>query len=101
MYSGDQISINIPKLSESKYTDRVKQHLPSAKYKSRGHIIESPAQVSIGDIVYLVQDRDKTRSRPKYMVSEICDNECFVRKFTHNQFRGKLYRVRLSDLRSN
>ena len=98
MYSGDQISINIPKLSESKYTDRVKQHLPSAKYKSRGHIIESPAQVSIGDIVYLVQDRDKTRSRPKYMVSEICDNECFVRKFTHNQFRGKLYRVRLSDL---
>ena len=32
------------------------------------------------------------------MVSEICDNECFVRKFTHNQFRGKLYRVRLSDL---
>ena len=99
MLSGNKIQFDLKSLSELKYDQRIKQHIPSARYKGRGLTEEKIVHASVGDIVYLLQDRDKTRSRPRYIISEILDQGfCRVYKFTTNQLRGKAYRVRLSDL---
>ena len=99
MLSGNKIQLDLKSLSELKYDQRIKQHIPSARYKGRGLTEEKIVHASVGDIVYLLQDRDKTRSRPRYIISEILDQGfCRVYKFTTNQLRGKAYRVRLSDL---
>ena len=99
MLSGNKIELDLKSLSEAKYQQRIKQHLPSARYKSRGLLEEKTVHATVGDIVYLLQDRDKTRSRPKYVISDILDKDfCSVHKFTTNQLRGKTYRVKLCDL---
>ena len=99
MLSGDKLTLDFKSLSEGKYRQRTKQHLPSARYKSRGLEREKVVEVSVGDIVYLIQDRDKTRSRSKYIVTRLLDQGfCLVCKFTTSQFRGKNYRVKSCDL---
>ena len=40
---------------------------------------------------------DKTKARDRYMIASIADSWCKVRKFTKNQFRSKLYDVRIID----
>ena len=49
----------------------------------------------MGDLVYLVSERNKTHARDKYLVTSISGNSCVIRKFTRNQFRRKEYSVPL------
>ena len=99
MVSGDKIVINDKSLIQNKYESRTKQHLPSAKYKSRGHGARNPAKLKVGDIIYLFQDRDKWKGRDRYMIMNILEDEmCYVQKLTDKQFRGKKYKVKFSDI---
>lgn len=99
MVSGENLAISDAKLAKQKYNQRINQHEPSARYKGRGHTEERKVETVVGDMVYLYSDRDKTMGRSKYVVTEVLDDQlCVVQKFTSNQFRGKKYKVRRSDL---
>ena len=60
-------------------------HPASAKSKSRCHTHHSP-KLHVGALVYLKGDRDKCRAREKYMVVQIDNDMCMVRKLTQSQF---------------
>ena len=46
----------------------------------------------------MISDKDKTRAREKYIVVSKSGEWCKVRKFTRNQYRSKIYDVKLSEV---
>ena len=98
MSTGDTVIIDNKELISSKQRERIKGHLPSAKYKARGKTSEKCSEVNKGDVVYLYQDRDKTKARDKYLVVRIDDDKVTLQKFLNNQLRAKRYHAKLSDI---
>ena len=99
MHTGKDITINDDDLIAEKFKSRQEQHAPSAKYKSRGATKEKLVNVSVGDIVYLYLDRDKCKGRNMYMVMETDSTKhCYIQKLIDRQFRGKRYKVHITDV---
>lgn len=98
MSTGDTLKLNDTDLINNKVGQRVKQHASSAKYKARGDTNIKTVAVKKGDIVYLYSDRNKSRSRDKYLVVGVGEDHAFVQKFTGNQLRSRQYRVKRTDL---
>ena len=99
MITGGGLTLNYEHLIKSKIENRKSHHFKSAKYKGRGKIIEKDVSARVGELVYLIQDRDKTRGRKLYMIVEVGGNNvCWVQKFVNNQLRVKKYKVRTCDL---
>ena len=53
--------------------------------------------ISVGDIVYLHSDRNKSCGRNRYLVVSTEDNWCNVQKFIGSQLRNTSYRVKHSE----
>ena len=101
MSTGNALNLNDSDLISNKVNQRVKQHIPSAKSKARGYTKIKRASCKKGDIVYLFSDRDKTRSRDKYLVvgfDEKDDEYIYVQKFTGSQLRTRKYHVKLTNI---
>ena len=98
MTTGEALNLDDKQLIKAKYSQRVDSHHPSAKYKARGKEKNVDKKIQVGQLVYLYSDRSKLRSRDKYMVIGISENEVEVRKFTNNTFRQRIYKVKKSDL---
>ena len=47
--------------------------------------------------MYLYSDKDKTHSRPRYLVSSVENEWCFLRKFVGKQLRHNAYKVHRDD----
>lgn len=94
--TGEQLPIDDHELIVERHNHRRQNHLPSSKSKGHGHTRHDP-EVSKGDLVYIFQDGNKTAARDKYLVIDIDDGRCKLRKFTKTQFRSKLYDVPLRD----
>ena len=101
MTTGNQIQFSDEAIVSDKINQRLSQHESSAKYKARGKTTEVIPAVEVGDIVYIWQDRNKSKSRDRYLVVEIDkDRYLQVQKFTGNQIRARKYRVKPSDVYS-
>ena len=96
--TGDQLPFNDREVIEQKYLTRSRNHLPSALSKANGRHACKAADVIVGDLVYLYAERSKLSARDRYLVVSIDGGFCGLRKFTHRQFRNKVYNVRLSDV---
>jgi len=66
--------------------------------KSHGKLELIECDVSEGSLVYVIPDKDKTKSHEKYIIVSKHGDCCKVRKFTKNQYRSKLYNVKLSKV---
>ena len=95
--SGEQLTIQDDKLCGAQQAYREANHLPSARTKSKG---SKPIYTTVnkGSLVYLFSDYDKHRARNKYIVMDIQNNDCVLKKFTDSQLRNRLYTVKLSDV---
>lgn len=74
--------------------DLIDQQL-DIREKSHNHktLPISPLTFQIGTIVYIVEEKTKHCSRPRYIVDKIQGDWLFIRKLTENQIRAKLYKV--------
>lgn len=52
---------------------------------------------SIGDLVYLYSDRDKTKAHPRYIVVSKNDEWLYIKKFAGQQLRSHSYKVKTSE----
>ena len=95
--TGDQLPFSDRDIVSSQHQTRVANHLPSAKSKAPRLLHPEVPALHVGDLVYLKQDMDKTKARDRYLIASIADSWCKVHKFTRNQFRSKLYDVRIID----
>ena len=99
MSTGNQISFSDEAIVKDKISQRLSNHDSSAKYKARGKSTEVKPTVEVGDIVYLWEDRSKSKSRNRYLIVEL-DTDGFVQvqKFSGMQLRARKYRVKPSDI---
>ena len=53
--------------------------------------------ITVGDLIYLYSDRNKSQARSRYLVVSTDGEWCHIRKFSGSQFRSLSYKVRKSD----
>ena len=96
-FSNTQIPLNDLDLITKQHDLRVANHPSSAKAKAH-NIKEAPnPTLTIGDLVYLYCDRNKSRARDRYLVVSIDGAWLHIRKFVGSQLRSTSYRVKKSE----
>ena len=93
--TGDQLPFDDADIILQQHQSRITNHPSSAKAKANKPVTNH--DIKIGDLVYLKPDRDKTKAKEKYMIINISDEWCQVRKFTKTQFRSKTYDMKISE----
>ena len=91
--TGAQLPFVDTDLIQAQHETRLYNHEPSAQSKTPNVLLPDTPPVQVGDLVYLIHDKDKTRTRDKYMIASIPGHSCQIHKFTRDQFRSKLYEV--------
>ena len=97
-YTGDQLDISDLSLAESQVTHRLNNQRHSAKHKSRSDPSAQKAEISVGSLVYIKEDGNKTKSRDRYIVTDIDKDHCKVQKFTKSHLRLRKYDLKLTEI---
>ncbi len=95
-FTNSQLPISDRQLIQTKYDMRVTNHPYSEQSKSRSQPVNAvdTITVSVGDLVYLHADRNKTLARPRYLVVSSDQDWCNIRKFAGSQLRSASYKVK-------
>ena len=80
-----------------KHAQRSTNHAFSEESKNPHGLVPNTPSLHVGDIVYLILDKDKSRARDRYLVISIDLPWCFVKKFRGSQLRATSYKVKLSE----
>ena len=96
-FTGDQLPIHDADLIRQQHSQRVVNHPHSERAKTTYGSLPPSEPIVVGDLVYLRRDRDKTHTRPRYIVTSVDGDWCNIRKFTGHQLRNFSYRVKSSD----
>ena len=79
-------------------SDQHKQRIQNDPYSERckdlTRTYSTPKSISVGDLVFLPADHDKTQPRSRYLVVSVEGPYCFVKKFSGNQLRASSYKVK-------
>ena len=94
--TGEQLAISDRDLILQQQRSRQNNQPSSAKSKSHGKC-DHTHELHVGDLVYIKGEKDKTKSRDKYLVVEVDGQRCKVRKFTSSQFRSRTYELKVGD----
>ena len=92
-YTQCALSISDRELIDRQHASRLANQSPDYSTKRRTHGRVPPSVISPGTLVYHAGDRDKTRSRPRYLVTDVKGAWCEVHKLTGSQLRSKPYKV--------
>ena len=66
-------------------------------YSPNMNCVPNSPPLQVGDLVYLVSDKDKSRVRDRYIVVSIDPPWWFVKKFSDSQLRASSYKVKLFE----
>ena len=80
-----------------RYDPPSSNHPFSEKSKNPRGLVPNSPQLQVGDLVYLVLDKDKSRARDRYIVVSTDLPWCFVKKFSGSQLRASSYKVKLFE----
>ena len=84
MITGKQLCLSDKILIDNQHKSRLKNHPHSTKAKARVQKYHHSADIAVGSLVYIV--------------TSINDEWCQIRKLSHNQFRTKVYDMKLSEV---
>ena len=97
-FNGEQIDISDLRIAEDQSHLRAANQQYSAKSKSRGNPSARQADVQCGSLVYIKKDGDKTRSRERYIITNISGDSCTLQKIAKSQLRSKPYQLKLTEI---
>ena len=95
--SGLQLSMDDLKLINDQFSRRTANHSSSERCKSHGKPPHPLADISVGSIVYLYDDRSKLTARPRYLVLSIKDEWCTLKRFSDKRVGIHTYKAKLSE----
>ena len=96
-FTNDQLPLSDHKYILSQHKHRTDNHPYSEKAKNNRGLVPSNSPLQVGELVYLVSDRDKSRARDRYLVTSTNGIWCYIKKFTGSQLRAISYKVKLSE----
>lgn len=91
--TGEQLPLSDRDLIIEQHEERLKNHPYSEKSKAPGKPYRTSLNVPIGTLVYLYVDKDKTKSRPRYIVTHTSPNWYKIRRFTTSLI-GQEYEIK-------
>ncbi|MCG7876681.1 MAG: RNase H-like domain-containing protein [Candidatus Thiodiazotropha endolucinida] len=96
-YTHDQIPLSDREIIIQQNRNRVQNHPHSEASKHKSQKILKSDSITVGDLVYLYGDRDKSCARNRYLVVSVDGEWCFVKKFVGNTLRASSYKVKISE----
>ena len=96
-FSNHQIPMNDLDLITQQNEMKKKNHPYSEISKCPKRTGSPEIDISVGDLVYLYQDKNKHRARDRYLVVSLDGVWCNIRKFTGSQLRQTSYRVKRNE----
>ncbi|CAB4040431.1 Hypothetical predicted protein, partial [Paramuricea clavata] len=96
-FSNEQIPLQDQDIIMKQNEQRTSNHAHSEKSKAPVAEFRTPERITVGDLVYLYSDRNKTRARDRYLVVEVKGPFCNVKKFVGSQLRNTSYHVKISE----
>ena len=96
-FTNEQLPLTDYDLIRQQHSLRNANHAPSQLSKSPSHTVSKALNIDVGDIVYLYCDRNKSRSRCRYLVVSVDGVWLNVSKFIGNQLRATSYRVKRTE----
>lgn len=72
-------------------------HSKKSKFK-RPHVHNTSDTIELGNIVYLRSEGDKTNQRPRYLVTDVTQTHCLLRRLTDTQLRQQQCKVLIKDV---
>ena len=88
-FSGTQLPFLDQALADSQAKLRENNRKSNTKHKSKGGQPAKEANVSVGSLVFIKRDGDKSKSCERYIVTKIAKNIYEVQKFTKDQLRSR------------
>ena len=58
--------------------------------------VPSTLEFKVGDLVYIINEKTKHTSRPRYIVDSVVSNWLYLRKLTDTQLKAKTYKIHRS-----
>ena len=95
-FTHEQLPLSDYDLILGKHEQRSTNHASSEKSKNPRGLVPNTPSLHIGDIVYLISDKDKSRARDRYIVVSIDFPWCFITKFSGSKLRATSNKVKLS-----
>ena len=96
-FTNSQIPVSDMELITEQHETKLRNHKYSEKSKAPHKDFRPQANVDIGDLVYLHTDRDKTKSRDRYIIVNSDNDWIYVRKFVGKQLRNASYKIKRSE----
>ena len=96
-FTHEQLPLSAYNFILGKHAQSSTNHAFSEKSKYPHGLVPNTPSLHVGDIVYLISDKDKFRARDRYLVVSIDLPWCFVKKFRGSQLRATSYKVKLSE----
>ena len=96
-FTNTQIPVDDMTLILKQHEARMSNHAYSEAAKSPRGVLPCAPNLSVGDLVYLYDDRNKSSARSRYLVVSLEGEWCNIRKFVGSQLRKTSYRVRQTD----
>ena len=96
-FTHEQLPFSDSQFILAKHDLHSSNHSFSEKSKNPRGLVPNLPQLQVGDLVYLVSDKDKSRARDRYIVVSTDPSCCFVNKFSGSQLRASSYKVELSE----
>lgn len=97
-FDGSQLPFMDQDLANKQEHIREMNRQSSSKHKSKGGSPANKAPVEVGSLVYIKREGDKTKSREKYIVTNVANDLCQVQKFTKDQLRSRRYDVLFTEI---
>ena len=96
-FTNSQVPLTDQALIREQHLQRLVNHPHSETSKAPRGALRSSPSITVGDLVYLYCDRNKSRGRDRYLVVLVDGEWCNVRKFVGSQLRNVSYRVKKSE----
>ena len=96
-FTHEQLPVTDYQLILNKHEQRSYNHAFSERSKNPRGLVPSTQPLQVGDIVYLVSDKDKSRAHDRYIIVSVDPPWCFVKKFSGSQLRATSYKVKLLE----
>ena len=96
-FTNEQLPLTDYNLIRQQHALRNANHAHSQLSKSQDGALPKSQHIDVGDIVYLYADRNKTRSRCRYIVVSTDGSWLNISKFIGTQLRATSYRVKRSE----
>ena len=96
--TGEQPNFTDSILADKQYKQRQANHEPSSRSQAPKGKSAIPANVGIGDLIFLRCDGDKHLARDKYIVTATEKDRLFAKKLAGSQFRSKTYELKYTEV---